>query len=261
MSTTGDPVEPPKESPPVDPFLGTTGWHRLRNYFLTGLIIGAPIFLTIYLTATFIHWVDGIVGPLIPSVYRPDSYLPFAIPGFGVVVAIVFITLLGFLTANYVGSRLVAFGEAVVGRMPLIRNIYRGFKQMFETAFSKSARTFQEVALLEYPRPGLWQVVFIVSEARGEVRTRLKDEHDDIVALFIPTTPTPFTGYLSYTKRRDLVVLDMSIEDGIKMVISAGIVTPEPNAKSAELAKERRRRRGHDKHGHHDKKLNPPSAA
>lgn len=235
--------------------------HRLRNYFLTGLIIGAPVFLTIYLVATFIHWIDGIFEPLIPYMYRPDSYLPFAIPGFGVLVAIVFITLIGFLAANYVGRRLVAFGEAIVGRMPLVRNIYSGLKQMFETALSKSTRSFQEVGLIEYPRKGLWALVFVVNDARGEVRAQLKDEADDVIGVFVPTTPTPFSGYLVFTKRSEVKILDMSVEDAVKMVISAGIVTPEPSAKSAELARERRRRRGHDKHGGHDKKLNPPSAA
>ena len=259
MSATGDPVDLPPPEPPIgDPF-HVTGWHRLRNYFLTGLIIGAPIFLTIYLTGTFIQWVDGIVEPLIPSIYRPDSYLPFAIPGFGVVVAIVFITLIGFLAANYVGTRLVAFGEAMVGRMPLIRNIYRGLKQMFETALSKNTRTFQQVGLIQYPRQGLWAIVFIVTDTKGEVRDRLKDDDDDMVSVFVPATPTPFTGILLFVKRAEVVILDMSIEDAVKMVISAGIVSPEARAKT-ELAKERHRR-SHGRHAPHDKKINPPSAA
>ena len=172
-------------------------------------------------------WVDGLVEPLIPSLYRLDQLLPIPIPGFGLIVALVFLTLLGFLTANFVGSRLLAFGESLLGRMPLVRNLYRGLKQIFETVVSRRASAFQKVALIEYPRKGLWSIVFVASETRGEVEPAPQRAGDESVGVFLPTTPNPTSGFLLFVKRRDLVVLDMSVEDAAKMVISAGLVTPE----------------------------------
>lgn len=202
--------------------------HRLRNYFLTGLVIAAPLFLTVYITWGFVVWVDSFVTPFIPAAYSPDTYLPFKVPGFGLVVALVSITLLGFLTANFVGRRLIVLGESVLGRMPLVRNLYRGLKQLFETALRTSAKSFTTVGLIEFPRTGLWSIVFVIGEAKGELRDRLKDDEDDeIVAVFVPTTPTPLSGYLVYMKRSEVIILDMSAEDAAKVVISAGIVAPE----------------------------------
>jgi uncharacterized membrane protein len=231
--------------------------YRIRNYFLTGLVIAAPLFLTIYFTWNFIQWLDSFVEPLIPSIYRPDSYLPFAIPGFGLLVALVFITLLGFLTANLVGRRLVHFGESLLDRMPLVRNVYRALKQMFETVVSSRAKTFQRVALMQFPRAGIWSIVFIVTDTGGEVREKLKDEDDDIVSVFIPTTPTPLTGYLIFAKASELVMLDMSIEDAAKMVVSAGLVSPEYQAMTAELAATTRKKKG----PREVEPVSPPSAA
>ena len=151
MTETTDKPQPVPAPPPQ------RGGHfvaRLRNWFLTGLVIAAPLFLTVYITRTFVEWIDGQIVPLIPSAYRFDQRLPFAVPGFGVVVALVFITILGFLTANFMGSRLLQYGEALLGRMPIIRNIYGGLKQVFETVVSRPANAFKEVALMEYPRAG-----------------------------------------------------------------------------------------------------------
>jgi len=250
MSSTGEPGELKQG----DLSRRSSLMHRLRNYFLTGLVVAAPLFLTIYITWSFVEWIDALVEPFIPSIYRFDRYLPFAVPGFGLIVALVFITVLGFLTANLVGRRLLAFGESLLDRMPLIRNLYRGLKQIVETVISKKARTFQTVGLVEFPRVGMWSLVFVVSDTKGEVRDKIKDQDDDIVSVFVPTTPTPLSGYLVFMKRRDVIILDMSIEDAAKMIISAGLVTPEYGAMAAELAAARRRRREIGP-------VNPPSAA
>ncbi len=207
----------------ADPSRRATLMHRLRNYFLTGLIIAAPLFLTIYITWTFVKWVDSWVTPFIPPIYRPDHYLPFAVPGFGLVVALVFLTLLGFLTANFIGRQTVLLGELLVGRMPIIRNLYRGLKQIFETVLSRRAGAFKTVALIEYPRKGIWSLVFVAGDARGEIDHRI----DETVAVFLPTTPNPTSGFLLFVKRSEMIVLDMTVEDAAKMVISAGLVTPE----------------------------------
>ena len=196
---------------------------RLRAYFLTGLVIAAPLALTITITWWFVQWIDSYVDPLIPSIYRPDSYLRFSIPGFGLIVAVVFITLLGFLTRNYVGHRMVVFSESILGRMPIIRSLYRGLKQMFETVISTRAKAFQTVGLIEYPRKGLWAIVFIAGESRGEIEHHL----NETIAVFLPTTPNPTSGYLLYVKRSEVTILDMSLEDAAKLVISAGLVIPD----------------------------------
>jgi len=208
--------------------------HRLRNYFLTGLIIAAPLFITIFITWNFIQWVDNNVLPLVPSAWRPDSYLPFVIPGFGVVAAVLVITLIGFLTANLLGRRLVSLGETILDQMPLIRNLYRGLKQIFETVLTDKAKAFQQVALVEYPRPGLYAIAFVAAEAQGEVAHHLDGDGDTTVGIFIPTTPNPTSGFLIFVRRRELTILDMSIEDAAKLVISAGLVTPEFQGKKVE---------------------------
>jgi uncharacterized membrane protein len=203
---------------------------RLRAYFLTGIVIAAPLFLTITITWWFVQWIDSLVDPFIPPFYRPDSYLRFSIPGFGLVVALVFITLLGFMTRNYVGSRLVQMGESLLGRMPIIRGLYRGLKQIFETVIISQEKAFRTVGLIEYPRRGTWAVVFIAGETRGELRRHL----EDTVAVYLPTTPNPTSGFLLFVKRSELTILDMSLEDAAKLVISGGLVTPEtPNIASA----------------------------
>jgi uncharacterized membrane protein len=196
---------------------------RLRAYFLTGIVIAAPLFLTIAITSWFVQWIDSLVDPFIPPFYRPDSYLRFSIPGFGLIVALVFITLLGFLTRNYVGRRMVQIGESVLGRMPIVRSLYRGLKQMFETIISTRAKAFQTVGLIEYPRKGTWAIVFLAGDTQGEIEHRI----NDTISVFLPTTPNPTSGFLLFVKRSEVTILDMSLEDAAKLVISAGLVTPD----------------------------------
>ncbi|MAW86676.1 MAG: hypothetical protein CMJ42_09125 [Phyllobacteriaceae bacterium] len=209
---------------------------RLRNYFLTGFVVLAPLAVTAWLAWTFIGWVDGWVKPYIPARYNPDFYLPFPVPGFGLIVALVSITLIGFLTANFIGRSIINFGEDLLGQMPLVRSIYRGLKQIIETVLSDKSDTFKQVALVEYPRKGLWALVFIATEAQGEVRQILQRESGDTIAVFLPTTPNPTSGFLLFVPRKDVHVLDMTVEEAAKLIISAGLVTPEYQAKTKELA-------------------------
>jgi uncharacterized membrane protein len=210
--------------------------RRLTNYFLTGLVIAAPIGLTIYITWSIIRIVDDFVKPLIPAQYNPDTYLPITVPGFGLVIAFIAIVLLGFLTANLVGRTLVQFGESILHRMPFVSVLYRGLKQIFETVVSQSHSNFKQVGLIQYPREGLWALVFISTSAKGEVADKVRG--DDIISVFLPTTPNPTSGFLLFVPRKDITILDMSVEDGAKLVISAGLVSPEYQAKMAELAEE-----------------------
>jgi uncharacterized membrane protein len=220
-------IEGPEGASLIDP-APRSAMHRLRNYFLTGLVVVVPLFLTVYLTWAFIVWIDSWVTPLIPAAYSPDKWLPISIPGFGVLVALFVITMLGFLTANLVGRTFVAWGESILARTPLIRNLYRGLKQIVETVISNRTRSFKTVALVEYPRPGLWSLAFVVTEAKGEIRQKLgKGLDEDFYTCFIPATPTSVTGYIVFARKTEVILLDMTPEDAAKMVISAGLVSPE----------------------------------
>jgi len=199
---------------------------RLRNYFLTGLVITGPIGITLWLTWTFIKWVDGWVKPFVPRVYNPETYLPFPVPGFGLIVAIFVLTIVGFLAANFLGRSMISVGENLVGRMPLVRNIYSGLKQIFETVLDERGSSFNKAALIEYPRKGLWAIVFISTETKGEVARRLADR-TETMSVFLPTTPNPTSGFLLFVPKEDIIELTMSVEDAAKLVISAGLVSPK----------------------------------
>lgn len=206
---------------------GTSGMTRLRNYFLTGFIVCAPLAITAYLAWSFIGWVDSWVKPYIPARYSPDTYLPFAVPGFGLIVAVFLITMIGFLTANFVGRTIVGLGEDLLDRMPLVRGVYRSLKQIFETILSNKGDMFSQVGLVEYPRKDVWSLVFVAGEKQTEINFKLDKDGDPLVAVFMPCTPNPTTGFLMYVRKSEIVMLDMTIEDGAKLIVSAGLVAPE----------------------------------
>jgi uncharacterized membrane protein len=214
----------------------TSAAGRIRNYFLTGLVVAGPLLVTAWLTWSFINWVDNLVRPFIPPTYRPETYLPWPIPGTGLVIAFVALTLLGFLTANLVGRTMVGWGESLLNRMPIVRPVYKTMKQIFETLFSKTGSSFRQVALVEFPAPGMWSLVFVSLPPSGDVAARLPEgEH---VSAFMPCTPNPTTGFFFYVLRRDIVVLDISVESAMTLLISAGMVQPDsdPQKKLAALA-------------------------
>ncbi|MGI9357046.1 MAG: DUF502 domain-containing protein [Rhizobiaceae bacterium] len=200
---------------------------RLRNYFFTGLVICAPIAITAYLTWTLIEWVDGWVKPYLPDVYNPDLYLPFSIPGFGLVVALFVITMVGFLTANLIGRSIVNYGEYLRSRMPVVRNIYSALKQIFETVFREDSGNFERVVLIQYPRKGLWALAFVATDTLGETQKKLDQTAGKTVSVFLPTTPNPTSGFLLFVPISDIIELDMTVEQAAKLVISAGLVAPE----------------------------------
>src|ERR1700723_1303840 len=207
---------------------------RIRTYFLTGLIVAGPAAVTLWLIWWFVTWVDNLVRPLIPVAYLPETYLPFNIPGLGLIIVFIALTLLGFLTANLIGRRLVAFGEGLLNHMPIVRPIYRTAKQIFQTLFSKSDSSFRRVGLVEFPSPGMWSLVFLTQSPTAEISERLPaTEH---VSAFMPCTPNPTTGFFFYVPRRDVIDLDITVEAAMQLLMSAGIIQPGGDDEQKRLA-------------------------
>jgi len=207
---------------------------RLRGYFFAGLLAVAPIGITLWLCWILLKFVDARVTPLIPHAYNPntyiDPYFPHEIPGVGLIVMIVGLIIIGALTRIFLGRYLVKISENILNRMPVVRSIYSATKQIAETVLKRQSEAFRQVVLFEYPRRGSWAIGFLTGSTKGEVQN-LTD--DDVVNVFLPTTPNPTSGYLLFIPRRELVPLSMSVEEGIKMIISGGIVTP-PDRRSPE---------------------------
>ena len=201
---------------------------RVRTYFLTGLIVAGPLAIPVYITWSFITWVDDLVRPFVPHVYRPETYLPWKVPGSGLIIAFIALTLLGFLTANLVGRTLVEIGEAIVDRMPLVSSVYKGLKQVFETLFSKSGSTFRKVGLVEFPSPGMWSLVFFSQPPGADILSKLPSAEEH-VSVFMPCTPNPTTGFFFYLPRREVIELDIPPEAAAKLIMSAGVIQPGSN--------------------------------
>jgi uncharacterized membrane protein len=214
---------------------------RLRNYFLTGLVVAGPVFITGWLIWSIVTWVDDLVRPLIPEMYRPETYLPVRIPGSGLIIAAFAITLLGFLTANLVGRSLVQLGDHLIDRMPIVRPIYKTVKQVFQMLFSKSGTSFRKVGLVEFPAPGMWSLVFLSQPPSRDVSSRLPDG-DDQISVFLPCTPNPTTGFFFYVPRKNIIELDIPVEAAATLIMSAGMIQPggsttsEPSNGAAAMA-------------------------
>ena len=207
-----------------------------RNNFLTGLIIVAPVVITIYLTWTIIEFVDARVVPLVPQVYNPRTYIEYDIPGFGLFIFLVFTTVVGYFTRNLFGRQLVRIAEGWVDRLPIVRTIYNALKQIVETILSQSNSSFQKACLVEYPRKGIWAIAFISTDTKGEIPGKANEP--EMTSVFLPTTPNPTSGFLLFVPTADVVELDMTVEEAAKLVISAGLVTP-PTKEEREAAAQR----------------------
>ena len=197
--------------------------RRLRNYFFAGILVTAPISFTIWITWEVLGFVDARVVPLIPPTWNPETYLPFSIPGLGVLLIVVFLTVVGFFTAGLLGRTVVGMGERILDRMPVIRGVYSAIKQLVETVFKEQSRAFREVVLIQYPRRDSWAIGFITGPAEAHIQ---QETPKNTVTVFLPTTPNPTSGFLLFVPRHEVKPLSMSVEEGIKMVVSGGIVTP-----------------------------------
>ncbi len=223
--------DPPKRKPHRGGLLGS-----LRNSFLTGLVVVAPVGLTIYLIWTLAGWIDGWVLPFVPTRFHPDQYIGISIRGIGVIIFLLFTVVVGWMAKGLIGRSLIRWAEGLVDRMPVVRTVYGALKQIAETVFSQTDTNFDRACLFQYPRPGVWALGFISTEARGEVKQRIPRD-DSIVTIFMPTTPNPTSGFLLFVPRSEVIELDMAVEDAAKLVISAGLVYP--NGKDAVAALDR----------------------
>ena len=208
---------------------------RLRSWFFTGLVVFGPVAVTAYIAWWAIDTVDNWVKPWLPQSALPDSYLPFHVPGFGVVIALAGLTLLGFLTANIIGRSLVSFSEAMLDRTPLVRGVYKGLKQIFETVFSQSGTQFRKVGLVEFPVKGSWSIVFVSSPPGGIVAAALPGGKP-MISVFMPCTPNPTTGFFFYVSPEDVIDLPISADDAAKLIMSAGLIQPGGQAVLATMA-------------------------
>lgn len=193
---------------------------RLRAYFLAGALVTAPIAVTTYIGWWFITFIDGNIRPLIPAAYNPENYLPFSIPGIGLLTVVLALTLVGAFAAGYVGRLALRVSEGLVARMPVVRSVYGTVKQIVETVLAKKTGAFREVVMLEYPRRGVWSLGFVTGAAHPEIQQRFDVE---MVHVFIPCAP-PTAGYLVAAPRSEIQHIDMSVEEGFKLIVSCGIV-------------------------------------
>ena len=214
----------------------------LRASFLTGLVVVLPVGLTIYLIWTVIGWIDGWVLPLVPYAWKPDTLLKdyfgpetqVSIRGVGVIVFLMFTIFIGWVAKGLIGRSVIRSAERMVDRMPVVRSIYNGLKQIAETVFAQSETNFERACLVQFPRPGVWAIGFVATKARGEIAARLPVD-GAVLTVFVATTPNPTSGFLVYVPEKDVIMLDMTLEDAAKMIISAGLVYPNPKDPSQPL--------------------------
>jgi uncharacterized membrane protein len=204
---------------------------RLRNYFFAGVLVTAPIAITLWIGWGLVSWIDDQVIPFIPARWNPETYLPFSVPGLGVLVAIFTLIAIGFLTAGLVGRNLVGLGERLLDRMPVIRGVYAAVKQVIETVLKEQSKAFRQVILIQYPRKESWAIGFVTGETEGQIQ---RGTSANVVNVFLPTTPNPTSGFLLFVPHDEIQNLSMTVEEGIKMVVSGGIVTPPPGDTAAD---------------------------
>ncbi|WP_439110573.1 DUF502 domain-containing protein [Lentibacter sp.] len=231
-----------------DPHKRRSMFAGLRASFFTGLIVIAPVAFTIWLLWSFIGWVDGFVLPFVPSNYHPEQlvnrwlgrtpgsadWIGVNIRGVGVFVFFFFTIFVGWLAKGLLGRSLIRYAEGLLERVPVVRSIYNGVKQIAETIFAQSERSFEKACLIEYPRKGIWAIGFVSTMAKGEIAVKADGDGNELMSIFLPTTPNPTSGFLLFVPKRDVIELDMTVEDAAKLVISAGLVYP--NAKDPSKA-------------------------
>jgi uncharacterized membrane protein len=196
---------------------------RLRNYLIAGILVTAPIGITVFAAWSIITGIDDAVTSLLPEAYNPNTYFYVSVPGVGLLVLVAVLTVIGFLTTNYLGRLFVRTGERMVDRMPIVRSVYAAVKQLFESVLSNRVKSFNEVVLVEFPRKGMWTLGLVIGESYSGISDKVGEK---MFNVYLPTTPNPTSGYLVFLPRTEMIRLDMSVEDCMKMIVSGGIVSP-----------------------------------
>lgn len=211
----------------LDEHLNTTKsgiFGRFRGYFLAGILVTAPIAITVYLTYSFFVFVDSRVRKLLPlENIVPPEHQYYALPGLGILAAVLFFVLVGWFAKNFLGRLIIRISEYVVDRLPVINTLYGAIKQIFETVMASKSDAFKDVVMFEYPRKEMWVMGFVTGTTKGEVQSLTDTE---VVNVFLPTTPNPTSGFLLFVPKKDLTYMKMGVEEAIKMIVSGGIVTP-----------------------------------
>jgi len=203
--------------------------HTLKRYLFTGILVTAPVAITLFLSVELFKWVDTSVTRFIPAKYNPETYLPYGLPGLGVLLLLLFLVLVGMLTTNIMGRWLMSIGQRAMEKMPIISGVYSALKKLFETLLGQgNASAFRKAVLVEYPRKGVWTVAFLTAPVYEGFQSLLPD---DMVTVFVPTTPNPTSGFMLYVPKKEVKELDIRVDDAFKMVISTGIVTPSKRSK------------------------------
>jgi len=194
----------------------------IRNRFFTGVIIALPIVATVMAVTWIVQKIDNNVLGLIPAPWNPKTYIGFDIPGLGLIISFVLLFLLGVIASNFIGNSIIKAGERLLERVPVVSPVYSSLKQIVTTVAQQKDRAFRDVCLLEYPRPGLWAIGFVTADLSGAPAKELLEGY---VCVFVPTTPNPTSGFLLFSKEEDIKILDMTPEEGAKMIISGGMVS------------------------------------
>ncbi|MEL6665876.1 MAG: DUF502 domain-containing protein [Pseudomonadota bacterium] len=202
--------------------LGLFAW--LRGRFFAGMVIAAPLAATFFILQFLITFIDNRVKPLLPPLLQPETYTNYAIPGFGVLVLVVALTILGAITANLVGRSLLRATDRILSRIPIVKNVYAAIKQLTEVLANNQQASFDRCVMVEYPKKDSWCIAFVSSHAQGEIGTKLGTSK---IGVFVPTTPNPTSGFLIYVEESETIALDMTVEEGAKMILTAGLVVPD----------------------------------
>ena len=203
--------------------------HTLKTYFFTGILVTAPVAITLYLALELFKWVDSSVTRFIPEKYNPETYLPYGLPGLGVLVLVVALVLIGMLAVNIFGRWLMGIGQKIIERIPIISGVYSALKKLFETLLGQGGTSaFRKAVLVEYPRKGVWTVAFLTAPVYVGFKKLLPN---DMVTVYVPTTPNPTSGFMLYVPKKEIKELDMRVDDAFKLVVSTGIVTPSKKIK------------------------------
>lgn len=215
------------KSPEPAKKVGLFAW--LRGRFFAGMVIAAPLAATFFILQFLITFIDSKVRPLLPPLLKPETYTNYAIPGFGVLVLVIALTLLGAITANLVGRSLFAATDRLLSRVPLVKNVYAAIKQLTEVLANNQQASFNRCVMIEYPKKGSWCIGFVSSNAKGEIGDRVGG---NMIGVFVPTSPNPTSGFLIYVDPTECIELDMTVEEGAKMILTAGLVVPEYPSKT-----------------------------